>query len=488
MLGAVGMAIDGSQLFAQQQMAQSAADAAAQAGIVTILNGSTPAIGATAGYCTAADSRSPCTYAQKNGFTTTSTGGSCSPVSGSDCIYVDPNPSPVVAVPNYSATPIELQVTVTRAVSMTLTKLIGLTSFNVTARATAAILNIPSPAPILITHPLLSGAFSMSGSSNLKICGGPQRSIQVNSSNSSSITSTGGTVDLSHAGPSDPAGTCSGTGADFGDFGGPPTYSGGYSLGSTGHYLQPADPISDPLAGVSAPMPVPSPAPAPVVLANGNPYGCTGPPTCVLYFPGLYTNNSPPGTNGINTSGQIAVFAPGIYYLSGDANTSFTTGAVGNMQMAIGMTDSATGWTGRMLVYLTGMSTGPGSCSPTITGNVAVGGAGTVNLVGSPPGPPYYGMLFFMDRNAAPQSHILGGTGQMNLNGTVYLTDSNTVMQTCNNQFQTLSFAGNVGTSSVVGNIITSVLSMTGNAGITVHLPSPSTPPFAPIRQIALVQ
>ena len=140
-----------------------------------------------------------------------------------------------------------------------------------------------------------------------------------------------------------------------------------------------------------------------------------------------------------------------------------------------------------MLVYLTGTPSPSGSCSPTITGNVVVGGSGTVNLMGSPPGPPYYGILFFMDRNAANQTHSLGGTGSLNLNGTIYLTDSMAMMQACS-QYQALSFAGTSGTSSVTGNIVTSALSMNGNSGMTVTLPSPLAPPFPAIRQIALVQ
>ena len=66
--GAMGLAIDGSQLYAQRQMAQAAADAAAQAGIVTIFDGLT-AIGTTAYYCTSANTTSPCSYASSNGFT-----------------------------------------------------------------------------------------------------------------------------------------------------------------------------------------------------------------------------------------------------------------------------------------------------------------------------------------------------------------------------------------------------------------------------------
>ena len=39
LIGALGLAIDGGQMYAQRQMAQAAADAAAQAGIMSIFNG-----------------------------------------------------------------------------------------------------------------------------------------------------------------------------------------------------------------------------------------------------------------------------------------------------------------------------------------------------------------------------------------------------------------------------------------------------------------
>ena len=66
-----------------------------------------------------------------------------------------------------------------------------------------------------------------------------------------------------------------GTGADFGDFGGPSGASAVLltPLGSTEHFLQPADPIDDPLSGVSLPSVPATSAPAPVELADGA-YGC----------------------------------------------------------------------------------------------------------------------------------------------------------------------------------------------------------------------
>jgi Flp pilus assembly protein TadG len=69
------LAVDGSHLYSQRQMAQTAADAAAQAGIMSIFdgtNGSGAAAFSTAGTITcsniAPDAKTPCSYANKNGF------------------------------------------------------------------------------------------------------------------------------------------------------------------------------------------------------------------------------------------------------------------------------------------------------------------------------------------------------------------------------------------------------------------------------------
>ena len=77
LIGALGLAIDGGQMYAHRQMAQAAADAAAQAGIMSIFDGTnatsahpfgtgTPPIASSA--CTTTDARTPCVYARDNGF------------------------------------------------------------------------------------------------------------------------------------------------------------------------------------------------------------------------------------------------------------------------------------------------------------------------------------------------------------------------------------------------------------------------------------
>ena len=76
LLGAAGLALDGSNLYANRQMAQAAADAGAEAGALSIFDGSNSIAGNTHGFatnagfqCASSDARTPCYYAQTlNGF------------------------------------------------------------------------------------------------------------------------------------------------------------------------------------------------------------------------------------------------------------------------------------------------------------------------------------------------------------------------------------------------------------------------------------
>ena len=106
---------------------------------------------------------------------------------------------------------------------MTLTQFVGLSKFNVSASATAAIVDVMAPVPIIITHPTNPDTLKFNGNVTIKICGGPARSIQVNSTNSGtqSVSGSSNNVDLSRAGPDDPGNCSSGTGAGVGDAGGP---------------------------------------------------------------------------------------------------------------------------------------------------------------------------------------------------------------------------------------------------------------------------
>lgn len=474
LFGAIGLGIDGAHMYASRQMAQSAADAAAQAGIMSIFDGtnaasSNPGAFSTGGAftCGSTDSRTPCAYANLNGF-----GGT------GDTVTVDfPSDSVVPGVKFSGSDPTNLiRVTVQRSVKTTLMGMLGQTASTISATAMAGIVDVPAPVPIIITHPTLAGSFSANGGPTVQICGGPSRSIQVNSGNSGAVSYAGSggnvSIDLSHAGPPDPGNCTSGTGADFGVWGGPgsSTYAKVYSFGSTGHYQNPASPMLDPLAGV-APPPVPgSDAPNPTPLANGQ-NGCPASPvkSCMLYFPGLYPK-------GLKVKNETAIMSPGIYYIQ---NEGIKCKELCSMYMATGVpADSTTGWAGNVLFYNTGTSAEG-------YGPISIGANGNVSLVGSPSNSQYFGILFFEDRNAPALAHSLGGRGSLSLLGTVYLTNTLQIMNANPSQYQSLSLQGNSGNSTYVqGNIIVGALNLGGNGSITMDLNSTAD---LDVREVALV-
>ncbi len=469
LIAGLGLAIDGSNLYAHRQMLQAGADSAAQAGIMSIFNASntgTNAFGSASFTCTTTDVRTPCYYGRQNGVGSTT----------ADTVVVDfPTSAPGVSL-SAADTPNLIQVTITRSVSTGLIRMVAPSAATVKAAATAAIVDVVAPVPILVLHPTLSNSFSTNGGPQVQICGGPTRSVQVNSSSTTAVSlDNNATVDLSKAGPADPGDCSTGTGADFGTFGGPAAKPGGISLGTTGKYIQPSSPILDPLASVAAPT-VPAAAPAKAALGNGV-CGCPASPgkACNLYYPGLYAT-------GINVKNETAVFTPGLYYMQ---SSGFQSAANGDIYMAtvgcnpgsgVIAADPSTG--SGIVVYITGNNAGD---------TVNVGANGSVTLVGSPAASVYKGMLFFGDRGTTVQkSHSLGGGGALSLIGTIYLTNRLSDMTTTPGVYQAVSFSGHAGSSThIIGEIIVDTLSLGGNSGITMTL-NPNA--VLHIRQVALVK
>ena len=240
MIGALGLAIDGAQMYAHRQMAQTAADAAAQAGILSIFDGTNSTspnpfgtgVSPAAFTCASSDLRTPCVYAKNNGFGGTAADTvtvSFPTVEAGATLASDPVPA--------------IRVTVQRVLHTGLIRFVGSATSTIKATAEAAVVGELSPVALLITHPTLANAVTGSA---VVVCGGPPRSVQVNSNNINAATSSG--FDLSRAGPNDPGNCSTGTGADFGSFGGPTSVPPGVSLGTTGRYVQPASPILDPYA------------------------------------------------------------------------------------------------------------------------------------------------------------------------------------------------------------------------------------------------
>ena len=185
-LGALGLAIDGAQLYAQRQMAQGAADAAAQAGIMSIFDGTN----ATAPHpfgtgsppssftCTTTDGRTPCVYAALNGF-----GGTAD-----DTVTITfPTTLTGVTLSAAAAVP-AISVTVQRNVKGGLIQMLGPSVTVIKATATAGMSGTVPTTCIYVLDPSASSAFSVTGGATVTMnCG-----IQVGSSSASGGIVSGG--------------------------------------------------------------------------------------------------------------------------------------------------------------------------------------------------------------------------------------------------------------------------------------------------------
>ncbi|HEX6773504.1 MAG TPA: pilus assembly protein TadG-related protein, partial [Acidobacteriaceae bacterium] len=131
LIGAIGLGIDGSHLYAHRQMAQTAADAAALSAIEDIYEGTYSAGGTgfsiAAFTCSTSDTRTPCAYAANNGFGT----------NANDTVAIS-FPGSVPGVSGLAAGfPAELVTAkVSRTVPTTLLRFLGPTSTTVSATAT----------------------------------------------------------------------------------------------------------------------------------------------------------------------------------------------------------------------------------------------------------------------------------------------------------------------------------------------------------------
>lgn len=289
LMAMLGVAADYTQVWAHRQMAQGAADAACEAGAADLyLNAVDPSSSGQNGLqsfswigtgfnCSVNTSSPPCRYASLNGY------------SGSNVQVSFPSSLPGVAtLPTSLTTAVPyIEVTVTDPVPMSFTKMVGAAStVSIKAKAGCGVSPVNVPVPLVILHTSASGALSVTGSSKIRIFGGPQRSVQIDSKDAAALTA--GVVDLSQGGPAS-------TGSDLAVFGGPTTQPNSVNVGTTGHYISPAAPFGDPFATKSVPG-----VPGTVGSAKPVPFamnGCPDPNGCVEFTPGNYT--------GCNKSGSI---------------------------------------------------------------------------------------------------------------------------------------------------------------------------------------
>jgi len=372
LLGFVGFAVDMTNLWFHRQMAQGAADAACQAGIMNVLvptatQGFTPGVAFDCMTTAPNDPNpaanppapSPCRYATLNGY------NGAGLISGTESNQVAVSFPP--SVPGYTPPPGSiatwpfLRVDVVDRVRLYFAPLITRqNTSDVRAFAECGLQLAKAPIPIIILNPSCEHALQNSGSAKVTIVGGPNKSIQVNSYNQTCaagmtnspgcpVGSVGGcpapsnaAIDLCQGGPTF-------TGSTMGVFGAPGQPVSGFYTGPTGTYQSPSSPIWDPYALTPAPTP-PVIVDPPITIARYGEFGCpdqtgaNGTPCgsfqgplggCCHYHPGRYTQP-------IVVENHTAIFEPGIYYIEptsypneakancGRPGTGCVSGPVGN--------------------------------------------------------------------------------------------------------------------------------------------------------------
>lgn len=512
LLGVLGFAVDYSNAWFHRQSAQSVADSVCTAAAMDMLSSSTVSSNFTPGGasatldCTGSPTPAPCMYATRNGYPLSSVKFEYpSSVSGIPACTTGANPT-VCDASGVADNPY-VKVNVTDQIPLTFAALIsGNTTQNVTATATCGLVLSNAPIPILVLNPDQPGTLSISGTgttAKITIWGGPQQSIQVNSTNSSAVGVNGGpTVDLTNAGPA------GGGGGLFGVNGGPTTPNLTL-LPSSSNWIH-HSPITDPFAKWPAPG-KPSAAPSSTQVDPGT-FGC--PPSnggkCDRYFPGYYGS-------GIDTTGRTVVFDPGIYYLDGDftlkqscvrpsnaAGTGtndiggtmfyFHSGTVHVDANAGSCSDpfdaTASNGSGQLQygIKCTSASQLPAGLPDVIDGNVLLGPC--TGIYGDPLGTDdpigeQRGMVFFQNRSyqiptPPPDKNAAswGGNGTSALIGTMYFHYCNSAdgaekgTRCASNAYTDyLSFGGTTGSKSyVAGEIVTDYLYMHGTPSLSMYL------------------
>ena len=117
----------------------------------------------------------------------------------------------------------------------------------------------------------------------------------------------------------------------------------------------------------------------------------------------------------------------------------------------------------------------------------SVGANGDIILKGTPQAGTWGGILFFQDHTAPAVTHSLGGGGDLQLQGTLYIT--NTAARTNSSAgftwYQSIDYRGNSSSATFVrGQIITDVLSLGGTADLYMQLEPQG---FLKVRQVALI-
>src|SRR6185437_11214533 len=316
LIGSMGFVVDGANLWFHRQSAQTAADAACTAGAMNMLSvaaGANPPspnwIGTSSFQCSGSDTGGgngpnsgfvPCQYAALNGYTSS---GLQANKAGTDVNVSFPvsfasmpscsDTSNLCTAQDIATTPY-MQVNVTDRVQTTFIGMLnGGHTVDIGAQAMCGLSNVLSAVPVLVLNPNAPNGVSnaLGGSGNLSVWGAP-KSIQVNSTATSAVNLSGGTVSLSNTVRGDGNGEFAIAGRELeSDAGVDPSVK----------WVNAAGIVSDPFASINVSTPAPAPLPE-----YGKTTGCPGIPAgipCDDYKPGYY----PPIPCGPSLGGTAAI-------------------------------------------------------------------------------------------------------------------------------------------------------------------------------------
>jgi hypothetical protein len=213
---------------------------------------------------------------------------------------------------------------------------------------------------------------------------------------------------------------------------------------------------------------------------------------CDQYLPGVYSG-------GINVqNNRNAIFQPGGYVMQNGSGftvkgTAYICGGLRTdpnaLQPVLHCNEDPTTGDG-MLVY----NQSGGYFQITAGGSAILQGPPlfTTDASGNNTPTRYAGILFFQDRtspatgNGASQQHQLGGGGLLQLQGTVYITNTTkTIKSSGGSQYQLVNYHGNPGSGTfIVGEIIVDALSIVGGSQINMQLEAEG---YLKLTQIALI-
>ncbi len=527
LLGALCFAFDLSNMWYHRQAAQTAADAACAAGAMDILvdsqGGATGHQGFTLGTdysCTTSSTDSVCSYAAKNGYISDSTNTVSVkfPNSTQDATMVPAGVTtpPVGIAGAYPYIRVDI---VDHVRTFFVALFSGNTTKDVRAFSTCGVEQASAPIPLLVLNPTITKALTVQGANNpapgcdstalvkSKLCiwGGPQQSVQVDSSDPNAAYLGGGAkIDLAKGGPAN-------TGSDLGAWGGPIIAPGGFLGGTTGNWISPDPSISDPFASLA----VPSTAglttrtgPYRTALQSETAVICPD-TSCDEYGPGIYSSgicvkSGGPGCTCTPSSNHCtAIFDPGVYIIQGQFTVQsnsclrpsgaagdgtggvmfyFTNGGSVNVGADSGnkcqsnFNADGTGYSSTSsLVYgikCKSTSTVPSNLAgiTSLAGNVLL--APCTGTYGDPfeatggtdPAGEQHGFLMFQDRTTASANQSWGGGGSMLLAGTMYFHNSTDFSDR-------FTLTGTSGSSTyVLGDIVADSVLLSGDSQVTMDL------------------